>query len=93
MDSISSSDSKAKLFVGQIPREILEDELQAYFTPFGILKEVSIIRDPLSGLSRGCAFVTFIDKSAADAAVEALHNVTQLPSVELKNLLHPMYCH
>lgn len=80
MDYFTNSETKAKLFVGQIPREIIEDELRAYFTPFGILKEVSIIRDPLSGLSRGCAFVTYVEKSAADAAVEALHNVVQLPS-------------
>jgi CUG-BP- and ETR3-like factor len=80
METLFSAESKAKLFVGQIPLEILEDELQTYFSPFGALKEVSIIRDPLSGLSRGCAFVTFVDKSAADAAVEALHNVVHLPS-------------
>lgn len=52
-ETTDSSNAKAKLFVGQIPREMTEEHLREFFEPFGSLREVSIIRDPLSGISRG----------------------------------------
>jgi hypothetical protein len=48
-----STIQKSKLFVGQLPRDINEEVLRIYFEPFGAIREISIIRDPLSGISRG----------------------------------------
>lgn len=44
-----------KLFVGQIPREMAEDELATYFEGFGPIRELSIIRDPVTAQSKGNA--------------------------------------
>jgi RNA recognition motif-containing protein len=50
-----------KLFVGQIPRDITEDELATYFESFGPIRELSIIRDPATAASKGkFVFKSFI---------------------------------
>jgi RNA recognition motif-containing protein len=50
MDEDSST--PAKLFVGQIPKDVTESTLSGYFEEYGAIKEVSIIRDS-AGASRG----------------------------------------
>lgn len=70
----------AKLFVGQIPKDMNEEVLSTYFEEFGSIKELSIIRDTTSGYSRGCAFVTYFDNESAEKAVENLHDKVKLPN-------------
>jgi RNA recognition motif-containing protein len=42
-----------KLFVGQIPKEVDENELKQYFAEFGQIVEISIIRDSSTMVSKG----------------------------------------
>ncbi len=42
-----------KLFVGQVPRTLNEDELRTLLQEFGDVFEVNILRDKLTGTSRG----------------------------------------
>lgn len=42
-----------KLFVGQIPKEMGEEELATYFEGFGPIRELSIIRDTVTAQSKG----------------------------------------
>ena len=53
MEHDDGSAQSAKLFVGQIPKDINEDILSTYFEEFGTMKELSVIRDTASGMSRG----------------------------------------
>lgn len=73
------SSAPAKLFVGQIPKDIMENTLSGYFEEYGSIKEVSIIRDISTGMSKGCAFVIYYKHSAAVNAVNALNNKVKLP--------------
>ncbi|KAF0699986.1 Aste57867_9466 [Aphanomyces stellatus] len=68
-----------KLFVGQVPRSMDEDELRPVLEAFGPLYDIVIIRDKISGAHRGCAFVTYCSRDAAEAAIETLHNQVTLP--------------
>ncbi|KDO32966.1 hypothetical protein SPRG_02658 [Saprolegnia parasitica CBS 223.65] len=68
-----------KLFVGQVPRNMEEAALRPILEAFGPLYDIVIIRDKVSGTHRGCAFVTFCSRDAADAAIETLHNQVTLP--------------
>eukprot|EP01097_Dermamoeba_algensis_P005550 TRINITY_DN3525_c0_g6_i1.p1 TRINITY_DN3525_c0_g6~~TRINITY_DN3525_c0_g6_i1.p1 ORF type:complete len:389 (-),score=87.77 TRINITY_DN3525_c0_g6_i1:107-1273(-) len=68
-----------KLFVGQIPKTFTEEELRPYFSPYGNIVEIAILRDKATGTSRGCGFVTFIDKSSADSAISDLHDKNPIP--------------
>ncbi len=49
------------------------DSLRAYFEQFGDIREVVIMRDKLSGRSRGFGFVSFMTKDAVDRATQQDH--------------------
>lgn len=49
------------------------DSLRAYFEQFGDVREVVIMRDKLSGRSRGFGFVSFVTKDAVDGATQQDH--------------------
>ena len=55
--SEGSSQPVSKLFVGQIPKDINEEILGTFFQEFGPIKEISIIRDSTTGVSRGTLLI------------------------------------
>lgn len=59
------------IYVGNLPREMDEDELRNLFSEFGQVDRVSIIMDRESGRSRGFGFVEMSD--GAQAAIDALN--------------------
>lgn len=71
-----------KLFVGQIPKDMGEDALRPFFAEYGPIFELTVIRDKTSGMHRGCAFLTYCTKEAAQAASLALHNKLKLPDAQ-----------
>ena len=62
-----------KLYVGNLSFETTENDLQDAFAQHGQVSEVSLMMDRMTGKSRGFAFVTMNDKTAADAAMSALN--------------------
>ncbi|TYZ61776.1 hypothetical protein PybrP1_010004 [[Pythium] brassicae (nom. inval.)] len=68
-----------KLFVGQVPRTMEEDDLRPVLEAFGPIEDLVIIRDKLTGAHRGCAFASFYSRDAAERAVAELHNKVTLP--------------
>lgn len=62
-----------KLFVGRISRDLTETDVISMFASFGDIEDCAIIRQPHTGLSAGCAFVTFADRESASAAICRLH--------------------
>nr|AAQ97822.1 NS1-associated protein 1 [Danio rerio] len=63
-----------EIFVGKIPRDLFEDELVPLFEKAGPIWDLRLMMDPLSGLNRGYAFVTFCTKEAAQKAVKLCNN-------------------
>ncbi|KAG7387232.1 CUGBP Elav-like member 1 [Phytophthora boehmeriae] len=68
-----------KLFVGQVPRTMEEDDLRPVLEVFGPLEDLVIIRDKITGAHRGCAFASYFTRDAAEKAVQELHNKVTLP--------------
>jgi len=68
-----------KLFVGQVPKIYEETDLFPYFSKYGAMEDVTIIRDKHTGQHRGCAFVTFISKEQAELCEEEMHNQFTFP--------------
>jgi RNA recognition motif-containing protein len=66
-----------KLYVGNLPYETGEAELQQLFTPFGAVESVRVMRDMATGRARGFAFVEMGSSEAAQTAIAGLHE-TQL---------------
>ncbi len=61
-----------KIYVGNLPWVISEDQLQEIFAAYGEVESSKIVSDRDSGRSRGFGFVTMTDATAAQAAIEAL---------------------
>jgi RNA recognition motif-containing protein len=58
-----------KLFVGNLPFGITEDDLYATFSPHGTVLDATVMVDRRTGRPRGFAFVTMsTDGEAASAA-------------------------
>jgi cold-inducible RNA-binding protein len=61
-----------KLYVGNLPYETTESDLQALFAPTGQVSAVNIIRDRTTGQARGFAFVEMSDAEGAQRAIAEL---------------------
>jgi RNA recognition motif-containing protein len=71
--SFAHSDGEAKLFVGQLPLNALEPDVQRVFEPFGEILEVFIFRQKDSGVSKGAGFVRFAQVASAKRAIQDLN--------------------
>jgi cold-inducible RNA-binding protein len=60
-----------KLYVGNLPFSVTEEQLREMFGEYGTVEEVNLITDRETGRSRGFAFVEMTD--GYDEAIEALH--------------------
>jgi RNA recognition motif-containing protein len=61
-----------KIYVGNLPYELTEQELRQEFEAFGAVSSVSIITDRYSGRSNGFAFVEMPTVSEGQAAIGGL---------------------
>ncbi len=64
------------IYVGNLSREVTEDELRQAFEPFGQVTSVNVIKDRYSGESRGFGFVEMSTKSEAQAAINGLNGTS-----------------
>ena len=60
------------LYVGNISRDVTEDDLRQAFAAFGTVDTVAIIKDKFSGVSKGFGFVEMPVKEQAEAAIAGL---------------------
>ncbi|MBI4296501.1 MAG: RNA-binding protein [Chloroflexi bacterium] len=61
------------IYVGNLSRDVTEEELRQEFAAFGQVASVSIIKDRYTGQSRGFAFVEMPAKQEAEAAISGLN--------------------
>ncbi|CAF2360699.1 unnamed protein product [Brassica napus] len=73
------NEERVKLFVGQVPKHMTEDQLLALFQDFSIVHEVNIIKDKITRASRGCCFLICSSREEADKVVNGCHNKKTLP--------------
>jgi RNA recognition motif. (a.k.a. RRM, RBD, or RNP domain) len=62
-----------RLYVGNLPYSVRDQELGETFAPFGAVKHSRVVMEPETGRSRGFGFVEMEDDAAADAAIAELH--------------------
>lgn len=61
-----------KIYVGNLPYELTEEELRQQFLAFGTVASVGIITDRYTGRSKGFAFVEMPTVSEGQAAIAGL---------------------
>jgi cold-inducible RNA-binding protein len=62
-----------KLYVGNLPYEVGEVELQDLFARVGSVESVSVMRDQATGRARGFAFVEMSTEEEAQTAIRELN--------------------
>ena len=60
------------IYVGNLSRDVSEEDLRQAFAAFGTVATVSIIKDKFSGEPRGFGFVEMPTKAEAQAAISGL---------------------
>ncbi len=61
------------IYVGNLAREVSEEDLKQAFAPFGQVATVNIIKDKFTGESRGFGFVEIASKEEGTAAIAGLN--------------------
>ncbi|MEW5807305.1 MAG: RNA-binding protein [Acidobacteriota bacterium] len=61
------------IFVGNLSRDVTDEELRQTFEPFGEVTSAKVIRDKFSGESRGFGFVEMPSKTDAQSAITELN--------------------
>lgn len=62
-----------KIYVGNLPYQTTEQELETMFSEYGQVNSVAIIIDRQTGRSRGFGFVEMENEAKAAAAIEGLN--------------------
>ena len=61
------------IYVGNLPFQSTEDELQVAFTEYGEVSTARVITDRMTGRSRGFGFVEMPSNDEAEAAIKGMN--------------------
>jgi len=61
------------LYVGNLPYRISEDQLRSTFEEFGSVSSCTIIKDKVTGQSKGFGFLEMPERTEAEAAISNLN--------------------
>jgi len=62
-----------KLYVGNLPFSVDQQQLQELFAPYGEIEEAIVISNKFSGRSKGFGFVTFKEDADAEKAIAEMN--------------------
>ncbi len=62
------------IYVGNLSLEVAEDDLRTAFEGFGVVESVNLIKDKISGVSKGFAFIVIESGAEAQAAIDDLND-------------------
>ena len=64
------------IYVSNLSFNVQDEDLKAFFTPYGEVTSAKIITDRETGRSRGFGFVEMPDETASKKAIAELHGAT-----------------
>lgn len=82
---MSDSEVPLKLFVGQVPKDMDEEQLTPIFEVVGEIAHIMVIRDKQTKMHRGCMFLTYRSRQAGERAIAMFNN-----TVKLRNAPNPI---
>jgi RNA recognition motif-containing protein len=63
-----------RIYVGNLPYSVTDDDLKDAFAEFGELSSAEVVKDKFSGQSKGFGFVDMPNNSEADQAIKSLND-------------------
>ncbi|XP_043492824.1 MKI67 FHA domain-interacting nucleolar phosphoprotein [Polistes fuscatus] len=66
--------SRGVLYLGHIPHGFFEEQMKDYFSQFGKVTKVRLVRSSKTGTSRGFGYVEFLVPEVAKIAAETMNN-------------------
>jgi len=63
-----------RIYVGNLPYSVTDDELRELFGEFGALSSAEVIKDKFSGQSKGFGFVEMPNQAEAESAIQQLND-------------------
>jgi CUG-BP- and ETR3-like factor len=74
-----------KLFVGMLPKNVSEAEVQSLFSKYGTIKDLQILRGAQQ-TSKGCAFLKYETKEQAVSAMESINGKHKMEVIAFATL-------
>jgi len=62
-----------KIFVGNLSRDVMDEELRQAFESFGKVESATVLKDKFTGASRGFGFVEMPSGTEAQAAIDGMN--------------------
>ena len=62
-----------KLYIGNLPFGVTEDDIRAKFSEFGVLANIDLVMDRFTGESKGFGFIEYASNSDADKAIKSMN--------------------
>jgi cold-inducible RNA-binding protein len=62
-----------RLFIGNLPHQVSDAELEGLFAEFGTVQSVEVMRDRSTGRGKGFGFVEMGSDTEARAAIQGMH--------------------
>jgi len=85
-----AEEQKNKLYVGNLPYTISDEQLGEMFAGIGEVEEAKVITDKFSGRSKGFGFVTMKDEKDAEKAVKEMNDKEIEGRKTVVNVARPM---
>jgi len=70
---IRRKENGMKIFVGNLSREVMDEDLRQAFEAFGKVESATVVKDKFSGESRGFGFVEMSSTTEAQAAISGMN--------------------
>jgi RNA recognition motif-containing protein len=74
IDAHLARERAMRIYVGNLPYSVTDDELRDTFAEFGELASAEVVVDRFSGQSKGFGFVDMPNNAEADQAIKALND-------------------
>lgn len=74
-----------KIFVGGLPKNFKDEELEEHFSQFGKVHKCYVVKDPKTAKTRGFGFVIFSEMSGKEAALEHTEQKVNEHPIYVKN--------
>lgn len=78
-----------ELYIGNLSFAATEDDIRKLFSVSGTVVNLHLIKDPVSGLSKGCGYVKMADEKQAKAAINDLDGARLLDRQITVSLARP----